>query len=81
MSKTKEKKDTVEKDFLSYPDTAADVINVLLYQGDQVTTAGRLLAGPTETVYQGREKLRSQMEDLCKYEIEEIGRASCRERV
>ena len=56
MSKTKEKKDTVEKDFLSYPDTAADVINVLLYQGDQVTTAGRLLAGPTETVYQGREK-------------------------
>jgi hypothetical protein len=56
MSKTKEKKDTVEKDFLSYPDTAADVINVLLYQGDRVTTAGRLLAGPTETVYQGREK-------------------------
>ncbi len=71
MSKTKEKKDTVEKDFLSYPDTAADVINVLLYQGDQVTTAGRLLAGPMETVYQGREKLRSQMEDLCKYEIED----------
>ena len=32
------------------------MINVLLYQGDQVTTAGRLLAGPTETVYQGREK-------------------------
>lgn len=39
MGKTREKKDTVEKDFVAFPDIAADVINVLLYQGEMVTKA------------------------------------------
>lgn len=69
MRRTNEKKDTVEKEFVAFPDVAADVINVLLYQGKRVTKAENLLAGPTETIYQGREKLRSQYEDLCKYEL------------
>ena len=33
MGKPKETKDIVEKEFLSFPDIAADVINALLYQG------------------------------------------------
>lgn len=69
MGKTREKKDIVEKDFVAFPDIAADVINVLLYQGEMVTKAGNLLSGPTETIYQGVEKLRAQYEDLCKYEL------------
>ncbi len=69
MGKNKEKKDTVEKEFVSFPDIAADVINALLYEGEQITDAEKLLAGPTETIYQGVEKLRSQYEDLCKYEL------------
>ena len=69
MEETNEKKDTVEKEFVSFPDIAADVINVLLYQGEKVAKAENLLAGPTETIYQGMEKQRSQYEDLCKYEM------------
>ena len=33
MEKNEEKKDTVEKEFVSFPDIAADIINVLLYEG------------------------------------------------
>lgn len=67
----KEKKDIVEKEFIAFPDVAADVINVLLYRGKEITGAGKLLAGPTEIIYQGKEKLRNQYEDLCKYELED----------
>lgn len=69
MGKLKEKKDIVEKEFVAFPDIAADVINALLYRGKEITGAGKLLAGPTETIYHGKEKLRNQYEDLCKYEL------------
>ena len=69
MGEAKEKKDTVEKEFLAFPDIASDTINALLYQGEAVTDAANLWTGATETIYQGREKLRSQYEDLCKYEL------------
>ena len=46
MGKNEEKKDTVEKEFVSFPDIAADVINVLLYEGKRVTEPKKLLAGP-----------------------------------
>ena len=52
MKSTEEKKDTVEKEFIAFPDIAADVINVLLYQGKEVVKSENLLAGPTETIYQ-----------------------------
>jgi hypothetical protein len=54
---------------MAFPDIAADAINVLLYRGRTLTDADNLQPGPTETIYQGRERLRDQYEDLCKYEI------------
>lgn len=67
MSETKEKKDIVEKEFVAFPDVAADVINTLLYQGEAVAETDSLESGPTESFYQGERRLRSQYEDLCKY--------------
>ncbi len=69
MSETNEKKDIVEKEFVAFPDVAADVINVLLYQGEKVANEDSLMAGPTESVYQGKKKLRNQYEDICKYKF------------
>lgn len=69
MGKSEETKDLVEKEFIAFPDIAADVINALLYQGKRITGAEKLLAGPTEIIYQGKKKLRTQYEDLCKYEL------------
>ncbi len=69
MQKAKEIKDIVEKEFLAFPDVAADVINALLYQGNKITNAKKLLSGPTESIYQGEARLRNQYEDLCKYEM------------
>lgn len=69
MQGNSEKKDTVEKEFVAFPDVAADTINALLYQGKIRTGPQRLWPRPTETVYQGNEKLRTQYEDLCKFEI------------
>ena len=69
MSETNEKKDIVEKEFVAFPDVAADVINVLLYQGEKVADKDGLMAGPTESVYQGKKKLRNQYEDICKYKF------------
>ncbi len=60
-----ETRDIVEKEFLGFPDVAEDVLNVLLYGGRRVTKKENLLAGPTEIIYQGGEKLRNQFEDLC----------------
>lgn len=67
--KAQETQDMVEKEFLAFPDVTADVINALLYQGKEVVREDELLAGPTESIYQGKKKLRTQYEDLCKYEI------------
>lgn len=67
MSGISEKKDIVEKEFVAFPDITADVLNTLLYQGEAVVEADGLRSGPTESVYQGDKRLRSQYEDLCKY--------------
>lgn len=71
MEEAEETKDIVEKEFVAFPDIAADVINVLLYQGEAVTGKEKLLSGPTETIYQGEKRLRNQYEDLCRYEMTE----------
>ncbi|MDE6976754.1 MAG: hypothetical protein K2P13_07155 [Lachnospiraceae bacterium] len=52
MGKTEDTRDIVEKEFVSYPDITADIINVLLYRGKKVTKAQKLLSGPTESFYQ-----------------------------
>ena len=46
-----ELKDLVEKDFVAFPDVAADVINALLFEGKPLVNAGDLLSAPTETLY------------------------------
>ncbi len=64
-----ETNDLVAKDFEAYPDVAADIINVLLYHGEETVRPGQLLAAPTESIYQGKEALRNQFEDLGRYEV------------
>ena len=64
-----ETNDLTAKNFETYPDVAADIINVLIYEGLQRINKDSLLASPTETVYQGREKLKNQLEDVARYEI------------
>lgn len=68
-----EQKDLVEKDFVAFPDVAADVLNALLFDGETVVSAAELLPAPTETLYYGNsgKRLRNQYEDLAKYEIRE----------
>ena len=67
--KNKDTKDLVMKDFEAYPDVAADLLNVFLHEGQQRVKQENLLAAPTETLYQGQEKLRNQLEDVGKYEM------------
>ena len=64
-----ETNDLTAKNFETYPDVAADIINVLIYEGLQRINKDSLLASPTETVYQGRENLRNQLEDVARYEM------------
>ncbi len=66
-----EQKDLVEKDFVAFPDVAADVLNALLFDGEILISATELLPAPTETLYYGDngKRLRNQYEDLAKYEM------------
>lgn len=73
MAKSNEKKDIVEKEFVNFPDIAADVINVLLYKGKSVVDGKNLQAGPTEFIYQSNWRLRNEYEDLCKYALADGG--------
>ncbi len=59
--------DIATKNFESFPDIAADIINTLLYNGKQVVQEVQLLPAPTESIYQGGHSLRNQLQDLCKY--------------
>lgn len=69
VQEVKDIQDIVEKEFIAFPDVTVDVINALLYQGKEITHVDELLEGPTESIYQGKKTLRTQYEDLCKYEI------------
>ena len=64
-----ETNDLAAKNFETYPDVAADIINVLIYEGLQRINKDSLLASLTENVYQGRENLRNQLEDVARYEM------------
>ena len=61
-----ETNDLVTKNFETYPDIAADILNALLYEGKQEIKEENLLASPTETLYQGETKLQNQLEDIAK---------------
>uniref|UniRef100_UPI004056B988 hypothetical protein n=1 Tax=Acetatifactor sp. TaxID=1872090 RepID=UPI004056B988 len=61
-------KDLAEKNLEFYPDVFADVINVLLYRGEEEVLEEELQSAPTETLYPGHEKqLRNQFHDVSKY--------------
>lgn len=66
-----ERKDLAEKDFIAFPDVAADVLNALLFDGESIVSAEELIPAPTETLYSGNngKRLRNQYEDLAKYEM------------
>ncbi len=64
-----QEKDKVMKDFESYPDVAADIINALVYDGRQIVQPENLLSAPTETIYERKNSLRNQYEDIEKYEL------------
>lgn len=65
-------KDLTEKNLEFYPDVFADILNALLYQGNQVVTAEELRAAPTETLYPGDNgKLRNQFHDVSKYVVQD----------
>ncbi len=64
-----ETNDIVTKDFEAFPDVAADILNTLLHDGEQVVREENLLRAPTETLYQGNGDKRNQLEDLAEYEF------------
>ena len=70
MRDSKEKNDLVTKNFEAFPDIAADIINALLHDGENVVTKERLMPAPTESIYEDKTKtLRNQLEDVAKYEM------------
>lgn len=65
----RENNDLVTKAFLSFPDIAADVINVLLFEWEERVQSRHLLSSPTESLYVSKDGLRNQLEDAAQYEI------------
>lgn len=70
MRENREKNDLVTKNFETFPDVAADIINALLHNGKLVVTKENLLPAPTESIYtSGESRLRNQLQDVVKYEM------------
>lgn len=63
-------KDKTEKLFVACRDVFAELVNGLIYQGDEVLREEGLLPGPTESIYGGAgTKLSSQFQDYSMYDI------------
>ncbi|MCM1541795.1 MAG: Rpn family recombination-promoting nuclease/putative transposase [Blautia sp.] len=68
--------DIPQKELESYPDVFADILNALVYGGEQVVDLRRLSQAGTETRYRDQERrLRNQYEDLGRYETDGEGNA------
>lgn len=68
--------DIPQKELESYPDVFADILNALVYRGEQVVNLQRLSQAGTETYYRDQKhRLRNQYEDLGRYETDGEGRA------
>ncbi len=66
--------DIPQKELESYPDVFADIVNALVYGGEQVVDLRCLRPAETETRYRDRERrLRNQYEDLGRYETDGKG--------
>jgi len=64
-------KDKAEKLFVACRDVFAELVNVLMYQGEKVLAEDMMLPGPTESIYPGRDaELSGQFQDYSMYEVE-----------
>ena len=67
-----EDKDKTEKLFLACGDVFAELINVLVYHGEEILTERRMLPGPTESIRPDEGmKLSSQLQDCSMYDVQE----------
>lgn len=65
-----ESRDKSEKLFMACGDVFAELINVLVYRGEEIVAEKNLLPGPTESIYLGRkERLSSQFQDCSMYDM------------
>lgn len=65
-------KDLAAKQLECSPEVFADIINALVYEGEQVIEAADLRPAPTESLYPAKTgMLRNQYNDVSKYEIKE----------
>lgn len=62
--------DIVMKNFESYADVAADIVNALLHEGTVVVTGEEMLTAATESLYaDSTNTLHNQLEDVAKYHV------------
>ena len=62
--------DIVTKNFESYADVAADIVNALLHEGAMVVTSEEILTAATESLYaDSANTLHNQLEDVAKYHV------------
>lgn len=65
-----ESRDKSEKLFMACGDVFAELVNVLIYRGEEILAERNLLPGPTESIYLGRnERLSSQFQDCSMYDM------------
>lgn len=63
-------KDRSEKLFVACRDVFAELVNVLVYQGEKALTEERMFPGPTESIYLGKDaELAGQFQDYSMYEV------------
>ena len=60
-------KDTVEKTLLSYNDVFADIVNAIIFNGEDIVKESDLSDAQTESMYKVFEKIKSQSRDVAKY--------------
>ena len=60
-------KDSVEKTLLSYNDVFADIVNVLIFGGDDVVKEADLTDAQTDSMYKAFGEIKSQARDVAKY--------------
>ena len=63
----KNRKDVTEKALEAYNDVFADIVNVLIYKGEEVVSENELEQGKDRSVYAGEKDLREQERDTTRY--------------